>query len=707
MNRFRYLLPLLFPIFLSAQTLTHMEFRDQPVRDILMVLAESTGSSILADETVSGSATYFFKDMELEETLDQFLLPLGYYYTKQNGTYHVSRMRFSMEEGLISFQAEKADWELVIRRLSREAGITILHDALPREKVSVNFRRGELAALLEILIKPFSQFRLEAGDNYFYIRKTIADTPYPSTHDPDLFLLRDGLYSADFKQVRFRTALDALMGLQGAEFAFLGRHDDVIEHFHHRNRSFEEMLALLLEQGSSDYQLRRGIYYILDLDRQDILKRYVTTLYLPLEHLAADQLSSLVPGVLGSSGVMKINRENNGVILTGTLNEIAPLESFIRQVDRPLGNRSYRRYDLQHLTVEECRNRLDGIFSGVPLTALGDKAFVTVLSDEKQKALADYLGLIDRPVVTFPVELSYLKWEILKDNLPPGIDPNQIHPTGDPTLLFFSGSSGQYESLLSHLERMDRPIPQIRYEILVLEIEDSRDLDLDSGHSAMPTGPGESLGFSGTLEGLASLTFDVVNQFGYLFAAKLSLELRENRSRVLTDTTLFGLSGEDIRLQNTNTSRHATTAVDADTGETEVTGFREITSGLIVKIGGWVSGDGMITIDVESTISSQNSSSAGDGSIPSTSEKIINTRVRSQSGAPIILSGLKQRKAVTEIRKVPLLGDIPLAGLLFQKRSETIKNSEFLITLVPYRETEDSPLIDPYQSAYDRFCRRN
>jgi general secretion pathway protein D len=143
-------------------------------------------------------------------------------------------------------------------------------------------------------------------------------------------------------------------------------------------------------------------------------------------------------------------------------------------------------------------------------------------------------------------------------------------------------------------------------------------------------------------------------------------------------------------------------------GKQKITGFREITSGLIVDMEGWVSGDGMITMDIQSTISSQTSSSSSNSnSIPTTSEKVINTHVRSLSGEPIILSGLKQRETVTEIKKIPFLGDIPLLGLLFQSRTETLKNTEFLITLIPYREEEHQTLSqNPYADLYSRFCQR-
>jgi general secretion pathway protein D len=702
----------LLPAVLWSQTITQMEFRSQSVEDILLMLAQVSGVSILTDETVTGRATYSFNDMDLEEALDQFLFRYGYCYEKRNGVYHVSRIDLKEQDGLITLRVEETDLQLVIRRLSRDLGITILHDALPQVPITINFEKGSLENLLDIMIKPYPQFSLERGDNYFYFRKESTPkgsvTGDHSSRGADLFTKQDQLYTADFSQVRFREALTSLMALEEREFSFLGRNDYVIDFFRHEKRDFYGMLSLLMEQGNAAWQESGGIFYVLDLDRQDILKRYFTTVYLPLNYISVDQMNSLIPSSLASSSIMKIDKNNNALLLNGTLQEIGLIQDFVSQIDRPLTDRKYRRYDLQSIKTDDFHKSLSPEMSGIHFVDLDDNSFLAALNDDKHQDLLTYLNLVDRITPVYPVSLAYLEWDTLKENLPPGVESSQLKSSGNPALFFFEGGRRAYETLMDHLSIMDQPRPQIRYEMLVLQVEDSQGLNLDNTFSVNRTDSLSSTGFSGSLSGLTSLTFDVVSQFGYQFAASLSINLTRNKSRVLADTTLHGLSGEKIRFQNTNTSRHPTTAVDGDTGKTEITGFREITSGLIVDMEGWVSGDGMITMDIQSTISSQTSSSSSNSnSIPTTSEKVINTHVRSLSGEPIILSGLKQRETVTEIKKIPFLGDIPLLGLLFQSRTETLKNTEFLITLIPYREEEHQTLSqNPYADLYSRFCQR-
>ncbi len=704
---------LLFKINIFSQNISEMEFNDSPVRDILLVLAQTSGRSIISDETVDGYASYYFTDMDLDTALDQFLSHYGIYYRYEKGVYYVSKIKTNLDNGTVSCQAEQVDFQLLIQRLSRDLGITILHDALPRDAISVNYQNGTIGELLEILIKPYHQFYLESGDRYFYLRKeaTVSSSGGSRSSRGGELFTRDGRsYEADFQQIRFREALTNLLDAEGIEYSFLGRNDNVIEQFRHKGRSFEEMLNLLLEQGNASYQEAGGVYYIFDLDRQNILKRYFLTEEIELENLDVDKLTSLIPSSLNNSGAMKISSERNTVILNGTLDDIAPLEDFIRQLDEPSEGKSYKRYDLQFITLDELTKRLGPEMMGINMIPIGERSFLASLNESKHGELASYLPLVDSVLPVFPIQLHYLTWEELQDLLPPNVEKDQIKQTQDPALLFFQGTRGEKERFEEQLLLMDKPMPQLRYEVLVLQIEENQGLNLDSSLTASSASDDSSTGFTGALAGLASLNFDVVSQFGYQFAAGLSLELTNNQSRVLADTTLHGLSGEEISFQNTNTSRIATTTIDSDTGETEVTGYTEITSGLIVEITGTVSGDGMITMEVTTTISSETNSSSDDSdtSVPATTEKVVTTHIRSQSGEPVILSGLKQRETMEVVNEVPILGDIPLLGYLFQNRNETMKNTEFIITLIPYKEEDILDNHDRvYSDTYYRYCRRD
>jgi type II secretory pathway component GspD/PulD (secretin) len=198
--------------------------------------------------------------------------------------------------------------------------------------------------------------------------------------------------------------------------------------------------------------------------------------------------------------------------------------------------------------------------------------------------------------------------------------------------------------------------------------------------------PGDMTVLSGFFEKLLSINFDLITVFGYQFASRVNLALSENKADVFADTTLFGLSGQTIKFQNTNTYRYRDSNIDPVTARPIYSGItREITAGLILEIKGWVSGDGMITTNVTATVSKRGADiSSVIGNPPPTSEKVLTTQVRSRSGETVVLSGLRQNDSTIIEDRLPLISKIPIIGWFFKTRNTTTENTQMVIYLIPH-----------------------
>ena len=69
---------------------------------------------------------------------------------------------------------------------------------------------------------------------------------------------------------------------------------------------------------------------------------------------------------------------------------------------------------------------------------------------------------------------------------------------------------------------------------------------------------------------------------------------------------------------------------------------------------------------------------------PTTNQRKIVTAVVVHDGETIVLGGLTKQEDKLEIDKIPLLGDIPLIGRLFQTRNKERVKQELLIIMTPY-----------------------
>ena len=111
-----------------------------------------------------------------------------------------------------------------------------------------------------------------------------------------------------------------------------------------------------------------------------------------------------------------------------------------------------------------------------------------------------------------------------------------------------------------------------------------------------------------------------------------------------------------------------------------------ITVGTVLAVTPQVGGDGWITLDITPAITSfvdEIKSPSGQSSAPILDIKQSSTIVRLRDGETIVMGGLIQNSSAKTIRKIPLLGDIPLLGKLFQGRAHARQKKELVIFLTP------------------------
>ena len=696
----------------AGQQIKEMQFVNQPITDILLALAQVSGTSIIPDDTVSGSASYFFSAMDFETALRVFLATYKMYHRKVEGVYYVSRISVSWNAAArtVSLDAEDVDIAALIRATSRAAGRTILFDPLPAQTLTVHSTGTTVDKLLEIMLKRFPDYRVDTDQDYSYVRRVAITTADAARLGVEAARIerKGDTYSIRLEKGRFVETLEALFAKAGVEYALMTRKEVILEKLRFENKSFEQLLRLVLEQANADYTVIGSIYYVFEIDQREVLKKLNSTIRIGLNYVSAKELANLLPPELLAAPLFRIDATHNAVILSGSVEEIGPAQEFLKKIDQPVADRSFRLFRLGYLNVTKLASLLPADFRHIePVIIPESNSFVALLNEETGKAFESYLRMVDRPPGSVMVKLRYLKSEELLKKLPPSVVREDIVETADPSVIFVKATADKLAEFQRDLRVIDRPVPQIRYQVLVLQYHAGEALDWNSSVGASPTGPASANSFLGTLGNLLHLSFDIVSTFGLQFAVQLSAQLDTSDVRVLADTALVGLSGQDLEFRNTETFRYQEVEVDEE-GNTRFTGVtREITSGLIFKIQGWVSGDDMITMNVKATISKRGSAAATTvGALPTTSENVVNTLARSVSGTPVVIGGLMRQDTDVRVSKVPLLGDIPLLGLLFQSRKESLESSELAVYIVPRLEYGEADEVDVglrLERLYQRF----
>lgn len=692
---------------LSSQNLERYEFQfaNKPVSDILRSIGAISGKTVIPDETVTGVGSYFLSSATFDEALQLILSDNSLYVTERNSIYIISKVAISGTAGSLTIHAEQVTADVILRKVASALGQTILFDPLSREPISVHLTNGTIEQLLRVVAARNPRFIIDADQGYYYLRSQPVTANGPASAQggaESITAHGDGTYSIQAMNLRVSDLVDELFRKAGKEYLLQKRGDGIIDRLTLSNKTFDALLQAILSLSDSHFVERSdGIYVILDLNRDEILKQYRQVQQVYIQSMPVQEIIGLIPSGLASSASYRLDLQRNSVILFGSQPEIGPVADFFQSVDRVEEGYSYVPIALSFVTPSQLVQVLPSRYKIVPPIVQDEtKTVLLYLPDGRVAEATDFVRLLDRPVRSFPIRLKYIKSSILLESLPPGVPSNSIVRSPDPRMVFFQGTEDQLEYFKRQLQSIDIPTPQIRYQLLVVQYQDRFNLNTNPGLRVSPTAAdqvgGSPLSFIGSVGRLLDLNFDIISSFGYSFAVDLTAGIEDSTAHVLADTTLTAISGQEVSFQNTNTFRFRENEKDKDTGEITPTGpSREIVSGIIFSISGWVSGNNMVTMDISATVSKRGTASADSGSLPPTSEKVISTHVRTQAGMPVIIGGLVQQETSDGRSRTPLLGEIPVGEELFSSRLASQENTELVMYIVPYidiPEAENDPL---------------
>ncbi|MDD5291806.1 MAG: secretin N-terminal domain-containing protein [Candidatus Omnitrophica bacterium] len=166
-------------------------------------------------------------------------------------------------------------------------------------------------------------------------------------------------------------------------------------------------------------------------------------------------------------------------------------------------------------------------------------------------------------------------------------------------------------------------------------------------------------------------------------SATLQMLITDVDTKVLARPRILTLSNEtaEIKIVGNNAVGTATTT-NSESG-TENTSAERYEIGVSLKVTPSVSIEtGEITMVLEPKVSSADVSSLGT-TYYDPQERSAKTTVSVKSNDTVVIGGLLRKDLSDTRKKVPFLGDIPLAGMLFRHKSGSNQDRELLVFITP------------------------
>ena len=272
--------------------------------------------------------------------------------------------------------------------------------------------------------------------------------------------------------------------------------------------------------------------------------------------------------------------------------------------------------------------------------------------------------------------LRYARASAVASILTSHVKDIQVSHNDAQNALLVTASPAQHERVRQVLETVDRPTAQLVVEAEVFSVQDNvqQTLGIDWTLDAVYTLARQP---DGTLVG----TLDPLQVVSRLRAAA-----SQGRARVLSRPRVLTVSGQQATI--TVGDQIPVLSRDAQGNTVVVT---TVNAGMRLQVTPRILPDG----NVELTLAAEaNSLSGFVQDTPIVSQRSVQTRLVVRDGTPVIIGGLIGENKSTTSVKLPLLGDLPILGVLFRTTTDRAERVEVIMVVTP-RVVSPGPITTP------------
>jgi general secretion pathway protein D len=464
----------------------------------------------------------------------------------------------------------------------------------------------------------------------------------------------------------------------------------------------------------------------------------LVTQIIPLSYADATEVSQVVQPLLAVGSHLAVYTRTNSIMITDTSSNIHHIARIIQELDVPGSKEQVTVIGLGYASAELLSEQLMRIMQKsrlAPAPARAGRAAarvetaIKIMPDPRTNSLVVVANTqdtetirrlavqldIERPRRTNNVHVVYLKNAPAEETskslsaalanlrLSIGLEAaGNVQVTADEgtNALIITASAQDFEIIAQIIEKLDIVREQVLVEMLIVEVSEDglKEIGIDwatldeavagSVRAFGATNFGLRSGFtSGTLEGLSVGAW---KKNGSTTTIGPILHALEKISGVNILSTPHITTSNHQRAQVIVGENRAfviaerITETDPST-PTVIRTFEYKDVGITLDITPHISQGGLVRLEID-TMFTKVLESATTLSIeaPTTAKRQAQTVVSLNNGSTVVIAGLIRDDKVTLVKKIPLLGDIPLIGGLFRFTRDQLQKTNLLLFITPH-----------------------
>ncbi|MFQ5710011.1 MAG: secretin N-terminal domain-containing protein, partial [bacterium] len=488
---------------------------------------------------------------------------------------------------------------------------------------------------------------------------------------------RPGYFTLDFDNVELKDLIKTMSDITGKNFIIDAKVKGKVTTYSPKQipvrKAYQVLLSILEVEGYTAIESNNmvKILPLKDAVRRGVKVHYdsagagsngggeIVTRVIPLRYADANEVRKVIKPLVSESTSLVVHASTNTLILTGLPSSLNHLEQIITRLDVEQEKQEIHIYHVKNIKAKPLEEVLQRL-----LLPTGAQTQTTRTTAVLQKGHENFSVVADE-------------------------ETNSLLITAGPQ---------EFQQIEKIVQQLDVKQQQVLVDVLIAEvsldhtsafgIEWQASKKVGDDHHVVA---GTDFGIRNDLllGGLSGLSLgllkgDISNVKGILVAS-----VGEDNFNILSTPQLLTIDNHQAEIKVGNQVPFLVNSRLTDQ-ETLVRSFNYQDVGLKLTVTPHINQNKYITLDLYQEVRSLSSATVFDA--PLVSVRQIQTQVTVEDRKTVVVGGLIQNDRIENIKKVPVLGDIPLLGLAFKRKSVENKKSNLLVFITPYLITDSEVL---------------
>ena len=396
-------------------------------------------------------------------------------------------------------------------------------------------------------------------------------------------------------------------------------------------------------------------------------KDIVVTQIIPLSYASVDNVVAVAKTIFSSDLLITSYRRTNTIIANGSIPYINLLIRLINYIDTPMPQEKsdIHIYKLENSDAESMAKTLQALSSSIQV--------------KKNK---------------LPAKVQTQKGELAFS------EKFRVVASKETNSIIVISAPGDYEKIEKIIKELDVKRPQVLVEALVVEITLNGDqtfgfdwralIDTGKGADALASSNTGLMQESIQTGGLYGLTVGLLNGTIPSVYAILNANKQNTNFKILSTPEIVTLDNNEATITIGEQIPFLTSSrVDENNNVISTYDYKDI--GIELKLTPHVNKNGFITMDIKQQIKKlvEGKSLLEN---PYVYNRQISSKITVKDERTIVIGGLIRDDTVEIVQKVPVLGDIPILGLFFRKKTHNRVRTNLFIFITPHIITNEEDI---------------